>query len=184
MDVPDVKNVFRNAWSIEMFTRLVWSLQFDPKLVYKWIYEHIYGNTERKDLNFQKVIEENFGHKKLVELITMVHEQSITVANAKQVMMAIIDGDERMPAVIAEEQGFMGGPITTDEVRQAVDLALQDPKNAEVVKKVAGGNPRPVMSLVGQVMKGVNRRGDPVVIKKLLEEGIAKMGGVYTAPKG
>ena len=36
MDVPDVKNVFRNNWSIEMFTRLVWSLQIAPKLVYKW----------------------------------------------------------------------------------------------------------------------------------------------------
>ena len=52
MDVPDVKNVFRNPWSIEMFTRLVWSLQIDPKLVYKWIYEHIYGNCEKKELNF------------------------------------------------------------------------------------------------------------------------------------
>ena len=36
MDVRDVKNVFRNPWSLEMFTRLVWSLQTDPKLVYKW----------------------------------------------------------------------------------------------------------------------------------------------------
>lgn len=36
MDVADVKNVFRNPWSIEMFTRLVWSLQIDPKTVYKW----------------------------------------------------------------------------------------------------------------------------------------------------
>ena len=26
MDVSDVKNVFRNPWSIEMFTRLVWTL--------------------------------------------------------------------------------------------------------------------------------------------------------------
>ena len=36
MDVADVKNVFRSPWSIEMFTRLVWTLQIDPKLVYKW----------------------------------------------------------------------------------------------------------------------------------------------------
>ena len=42
-------------------------------------------------MNFQTVIEENFGHKKLVDLIMMVHEQNITVANAKLVMMAIID---------------------------------------------------------------------------------------------
>ena len=84
------------------------------------IYEHIYGNVERKDLNFQKVIEENFGHKKLVELIMMVHEQNITVANAKQVMMKIIDGDERHPNEIAEEQGYIGGTFTSDEVTSAV----------------------------------------------------------------
>ena len=54
-------------------------------------------------MNFQTVIEENFGHKKLVDLIMMVHEQNITVANAKLVMMAIIDGDDRMPGDIAEE---------------------------------------------------------------------------------
>ncbi len=42
-----------------------------------------------------------------------------------------------------------------------------------------GGNDRPVMSLVGKVMKSVNRRGDPVAIKKLIVEGIAqrKSGG-------
>ena len=91
------------------------------------IYEHIYGNCEKKDLNFQKVLEENFGHKKLVELITMVSEQNITVANAKQVMMAIIDGDERMPAAIAEEHGLLGGIVTTDEVREAVQAALESP---------------------------------------------------------
>ena len=84
------------------------------------IYEHIYGNVERKDLDFQKVIEENFGHKKLFELISMVHEQEITAGNAKQVMMAIIDGDSRMPAEIAEEHGFMGGVATSDEVKAAV----------------------------------------------------------------
>ena len=36
MDVQDVKHVFRNRWSIELFTRLVWTLQIDPKLVHKW----------------------------------------------------------------------------------------------------------------------------------------------------
>jgi len=53
MDVRDVKNVFRNNWSIEMFTRLVWSLQIDPKLVYKWIYEYMFDYCDSKDVNFQ-----------------------------------------------------------------------------------------------------------------------------------
>ena len=74
--------------------------------------------------------------------------------------------------------------ITSDEVRQAVNLALADPDSASVIKKVMDGNSRPIMSLVGKVMKSVNRRGDPVVIKKLLEEGIAerqRTGGSFTA---
>lgn len=52
MDVSDVKNVFRNPWSIEMFTRLVWTLQIDPKTVYRWIYEHIHGQCEEMDKDF------------------------------------------------------------------------------------------------------------------------------------
>lgn len=107
----------------------------------------------------------------------MVSEESISVANAKLVMMKIVDGDKRMPSVIAEEQGFIGGPMTTNEVRDACEVTLSDEKNAKVITKVLAGNTRPLMSLVGQVMKALNRRGDPVVIKKLLEEGIAKRSG-------
>ena len=65
----------------------------------------------------------------------MVSEESITVANAKLVMMSIVDGDERMPSVIAEERGFVGGPMTTDEVRSACEVALTDQKNAKVISE-------------------------------------------------
>ena len=119
------------------------------------------------------MIEENFGHKKLVELITLVHEdQNITVQNAKQIMMSIVDGDDRMPSEIAEEQGFVGSSATSDEVLQAVAAALSDPENAQNIKKVQDGNARGIMPVVGRVMKAVNRRGDPVVIKQLLLSGI------------
>lgn len=141
------------------------------------IYEHIYGNCEKKELNFQKVVEQNFGHKKLVELINMVHNQSVTMANAKQIMMNIIDGDQRMPKEIAEDHGFVGGSQLGQEVIEAVSRAIIDPSNAAVIEKIVQGNERPVMSLVGKVMKAVNRKGDPVVIKQLLLEGIAKKAG-------
>lgn len=168
-----MKNVFRNRWSIEMFTRLVWTLQIDPKLVYKWIYEHIFNAVDESHLDFQKVVEENFGHKKLVELIMMVHEESVTVANAKLVMKAIVDGDERMPSQIAEEKGLVGGAKTSDEVRNAVAATLQNPENQEQIQMVQGGNPRAVNLLVNKTLKAINRNGDPIVIKKLLQESIA-----------
>ena len=116
----------------------------------------------------------------------MVHEQSITAANAKQVMMKIVDGDTRMPSVIAEEQGFVGGTPISDEVREACKAALADPESSAAIQKYIAGDSRAVMVIVGRIMKAVNRRGDPVVIKGLLEEGIQKQGGVptkYDAPR-
>ena len=47
----------------------------------------------------------------------MVAEQKVTVPNAKLVMYAIVDGDKRNPQAIAEEQGFIGGEMTSDELR-------------------------------------------------------------------
>ena len=49
----------------------------------------------------------------------MLNEQKITVSNAKFIMMAIVDGDKRMPSVIADEQGLAGPVAQVDEVQEA-----------------------------------------------------------------
>ena len=108
MDVSDVKTVFRNAWSIEIFTRLVWTLQIDPKTVYKWVYEYVFNRCEKDHVDFQETVTHTFGHKKLIELLEMVDNNSITVVNGKLVMNKIIDGDDRMPSEIAEDLGLIG----------------------------------------------------------------------------
>ena len=47
------------------------------------------------------------------------------MANVKEVMRAIVDGDKRMPEAIAEEQGFVGSNDgTSDKVREAVGVIL------------------------------------------------------------
>ena len=74
----------------------------------KRVYEHIAGNCEKKDLELQKVVIRQFGSKRLSELLLMVQDRKINVANAKIVMMKTIDGDRRMPSKIAEELGFSG----------------------------------------------------------------------------
>ena len=37
------------------------------------VYEHIYGNCEKKEIDFQDVIEHKFGHKKLCDLLMLLH---------------------------------------------------------------------------------------------------------------
>lgn len=54
------------------------------------------------------MVEVTFGHKKLAELITLVNEETVNVANGKQIMMRIIDGDQRLPSQIAAELGMTG----------------------------------------------------------------------------
>ena len=138
------------------------------------IYENIYGNCVKKDINFQRVVEQVFGHKKLAELIVLVHEETVNVANAKQIMMRVIDGDERMPSVIAAEFGLTGKVELSQELlQQCKDVVA---KNPSAVKKVIKKNKQgPLMHLVGQIMKQNNNRADPVFVKHLLNEEIKKI---------
>jgi len=34
LDVADVKSMFKNPWSLEFFSRIVWTLQIDPKIAF------------------------------------------------------------------------------------------------------------------------------------------------------
>lgn len=72
------------------------------------VYENIYGNCFKKGVDFQDVVENVFGHKKLCDLITLVHEESVSGINGKKIMQMIIDGDERSPSQIAAEVGMIG----------------------------------------------------------------------------
>ena len=53
--------------------------------------------------------------------------------------MAIVDGDDRMPAQIAADQGFTGIDVTSEEVQEAVAEVLADPNNAAIIEKILGG---------------------------------------------
>ena len=130
----------------------------------------MWGNCKKKELDFQDVLENKFGHKKLCEFLLLLHRNEITVANEKTIMMMIIDGDTRMPQEIADDLGLTRSVDIDSEVKDAVKLVVAE--NPDIVKKILEGNDRPIMSLVGKAMKAVNRKGDPVVIKSLIAEAI------------
>lgn len=44
----------------------------------------------------------------MYEFITLIKEETVSSTHAKQIMFAIIDGDERMPCEIAKDYGFVG----------------------------------------------------------------------------
>lgn len=180
MDVSDVKNVFRNPWSIEMFTRLVWSLQIDPKTVYKWIYEHIFDACQKDGLNFQDTIVYTFGHKKLFQLLEMIDTNIITAVNARVVLRKILEGDDRMPHDIAENLGLVGDVVISEQVKVVVADTIKT--NSDILDDcIREDDDRGVMVVVGKAMASLNpqsrwdtaeRVGDPVVIKQIVMEAI------------
>ena len=88
-------------------------------------------------------------------------------------MFKIIDGDKRMPAEIAEELGIKGGNVTGNQIKDVVDQVTEE-NQAIVIKVIETGKDGPVMSLVGKVMKAVNRKGNPIEIRIMIEEAIEK----------
>lgn len=61
------------------------------------MYEIIYGQCEKKDLDFKTVVEEFFGHKKMNELIRMLKDSEINSTQGKEIVKIILDGDARTP---------------------------------------------------------------------------------------
>ena len=189
MDVADVKNVFRNPWSIEMFTRLVWTLQIDPKTVYKWVYEYIFEYCEKQEVDYRDTVVYTFGHKKLTELLDMVSESKISVVNGKRVMRKIIEGDDRMPATIAEDLGLVGTIVISEEVRNTANEIIA--QNTDILDEcIREDDYRKLMTIVGKVMHVLNPRkrwdkinqiGDPVVIKGMVLDALEKRR--HSAPR-
>jgi len=182
MDVSDVKTVFRNPWSIEFFTRLVWTLQIDPKTVYKWVYEYVFHKCEKDSLNFEDVVTHTLGHQKLCELLEMVSHDKVTVDGGRLVMDKVIDGDARMPAVIAEDLGLVGQVVIGEDVK-ACTMRVLASRGDILDHCIKIDDELPLMKIVTQIMSDLNpnqrwrgdyRVGDPVCIKELVTEAFYK----------
>lgn len=51
-------------------------------------------------------------------------QKGVTISNGKDVMMRVIDGDDREPTAIASELGYIGPGITDHDLKALVVLTL------------------------------------------------------------
>ena len=124
------------------------------------MYKHIYGNCVKKEYDFQEVVEECFAGDNMLEFLEMIQNQDVSVANAKDIMQRVIDGDENSPLEIAKQLGYLGGAIDDKELEMICIQVLNDDKS--IVQKIKNtGNMGPLQALVGNVMKRTHRKGDP-----------------------
>lgn len=71
------------------------------------IYGIILGNVTKKELDFQKILQETFTQRKLSQIIDLVSSQKLSLINAKEIAYRIIDGETRDPQAIAESENLL-----------------------------------------------------------------------------
>jgi Asp-tRNA(Asn)/Glu-tRNA(Gln) amidotransferase B subunit len=65
---------------------------------------------------------------KLADLLRLIHQEKISVANGKVIMLCIIDGDEDTPTQIADKLGLIGDEISLQDVQDVIDQVLEEKK--------------------------------------------------------
>lgn len=65
---------------------------------------------------------------KLADLLRLIHQEKISVANGKVIMTRIIDGDEDTPTQIADKLGLIGDEISLQDVQDVIDQVLEEKK--------------------------------------------------------
>jgi Asp-tRNA(Asn)/Glu-tRNA(Gln) amidotransferase B subunit len=110
----------------------------------------------------------------LSQIIDLVISSKLSLINAKEIAYRIIDGEKRDPLAIAEAENLL--ELKSDASSNSFDLIIDEvlSANKTTVDKIKeSGKDGPVMFLVGQVMKKINKKGDPQEIQKLIK---AKLG--------
>lgn len=126
----------------------------------------------KKDLDFQSVLQTNFTPSDLEELFELLPE--ISQLNGKELVQIKVDGSKESVRKLAEKLDFLAPALSNQEVEEAIDQVMKE--QAQVVQKILKtGKTGPVMALVGQSMKKLNKRGDPKVIQGLIEERLDRL---------
>ncbi|MGE4548722.1 MAG: Asp-tRNA(Asn)/Glu-tRNA(Gln) amidotransferase subunit GatB [Intestinibacillus sp.] len=137
-----------------------------PKAAANWILSDIskYLNDKAVELEATQLTAD-----KLVDLIVLIDEGTISGAAGKKVLPAMFETDETVEAIVER----MGLKQVSDE--GAILSIVQDvlAKNAKAVEDHKAGK-NVTGFLVGQCMKASKGQGNPQIINKLLAEELAK----------
>jgi aspartyl-tRNA(Asn)/glutamyl-tRNA(Gln) amidotransferase subunit B len=102
----------------------------------------------------------------VIELTSMVDEGKLSSSAAKEVLIAVLDGDGS-PSEIAEAKDLLQ-VSDTRAIESAVDHVLSE--NPDAVQKIEAGDMKPLGFLTGQVMRQMGGRADPKIVQQLLRE--------------
>jgi aspartyl-tRNA(Asn)/glutamyl-tRNA(Gln) amidotransferase subunit B len=135
-----------------------------PVMVANWIVTFLLKslNFEGVALHASKVEPETF-----VELLALIEEGTITERLARELIKEYVSTGES-PRALVESRGLASAG--RDELGEAVEQVLAD--NRKAVADYRAGRARALDFLLGQVLRRIRARGDPVEVKRLIRESL------------
>jgi len=106
----------------------------------------------------------------LVELTAMVDDGMLSSSAAKDVLVAVLDG-EGTPGEIAETKDLIQ-VSDTGAIEEAIESVVSE--NMDAVEKIRSGDMKPFGFLVGQVMRQMGGKADPKVVQQVLRDRVSR----------
>ena len=138
----------------------------DARAISLWLTGEVVAYLRREDREIRDTALEA---DHLVELQTMVDAGTLSATAAKQVLVAVLDG-EGSPEDIATAHDLVQ---ISDEgtIEAEVDAVIA--ANGDAFEKLRGGDMKPIGFLVGQVMRATGGKADPRLVQELLRRKAA-----------
>jgi aspartyl-tRNA(Asn)/glutamyl-tRNA(Gln) amidotransferase subunit B len=135
-----------------------------PMMVASWIVTFLLKslNYESLSLRESKVRPETF-----VELLELIEEGTITKRLARELIKEYVSTGES-PRALVEKRGLASAG--RDELGEAISEVLTD--NRKAVSDYREGRSRALDYLLGQVLRRIRARGDPVEVKRQIMEAL------------
>jgi len=134
------------------------------KKIANWVINNLLSALKDADLN---LLESPIRPLQIRALVQLIEDGRLTNNQAKEVFARVFSEPHHEDiAALAISMGFE--PASAGEVETFVDQVIA--ANPGLIAEIKGGNAKAINSLLGQVMKLSGGKGDPKVIRQLLEQ--------------
>ena len=133
----------------------------DPRTTGIWLTGEVVSYTRREN---KAVADTALTAEHLVELAAMVSDGRLSATAAKEVLIAVMDG-EGSPIAVADARDLV--QVSDEaEIEREVDAVIAE--HPDAFATIESGDMKPFGFLVGQVMRATGGRADPNVVQELL----------------
>ncbi|MAU12234.1 MAG: Asp-tRNA(Asn)/Glu-tRNA(Gln) amidotransferase GatCAB subunit B [Anaerolineaceae bacterium] len=144
----------------------------DAKSAANWMTGDLFRVLNDANIAREDIANTPLTAEKFAGMIKLVEGPTINAATARKDVMPVMLETGKDAATIVEEKGLaqISDPnLIADKVQEAID------SNGDIVQKYLDGNDKVINALFGKTMGALRGKGDPAVVRQVLQEKLDAM---------